>query len=90
MPTSYHETAKKKETMTPNGCGSATKNIKDGEGSIRSATILRSITSSSRTHLLGYNIFNLQLKIRLLQGKRSPLFLVMMLVTGTLDDEGLV
>ena len=61
------------------------KNVKDGEGRIRVAIILQAMTSSSRTHILGYHLGKLQFKNRLLQGERSPLLLRMMLVTGTLD-----
>ena len=67
--------------MTPNGCGAATNTIKDVKCRIRMATILQAMIISSITHLLGYHIVKIQLKMRLLQGKISPLFLRMMPVT---------
>ena len=90
MPTSYHKIANKNVTMTPNGCGAATYNIKNGEGRIREATTLRAMKSSSRTHLLVYHLSKMQLTMILLQGYSYPLFLMMMLVNGKLDGESLV
>ena len=56
-------------------------------GRIRAATILQAVTSSPRTHLLGYELVNLQFRIRLLQGERSSRFLVILPVTDTLDGD---
>ena len=73
--------------MTPNGCGAATNTVKDVKDSIREAKILRAMKSSSRTHLLGYNLVKLQLTMILIPGDMYPRFLRMILVTGTLDGD---
>ena len=70
--------------MTPNGCGEATNNLKYFIGGIRAATIMQAMIISPRIHLPGYHLVNPKLKMILLQGEISQLFLRMIPMTGKL------